>query len=199
MAESLEFGGSGEPFPPEGERVSPKIKMKTFPSLYVTLCIREWFKRGENSDAIQESKALIQTGKLGLRNYIPLRQMNVFLASLFNAALGGFTGWCRSLLQPPPTPPLHLFCLFLKLNFAREDFWFVHTAAAKKFRSQGLHPNFPAALPATLFPKGDSDCQLVFPLATISVADKMSLDFTFFIHLWDGVNFPQKVGQKGLK
>ena len=105
VAESLEFGGSGEPFPPEGERVSPKIKMKTFPSLYVTLCIREWFKRGENSDAIQESKALIQTGKLGLRNYIPLRQMNVFLASLFNAALGGFTGWCRSLLQPPPPPP----------------------------------------------------------------------------------------------
>ena len=88
-----------------------------------------------------------------------------------------------------PPPPLHLFCLFLKLNFAREDFWFVHTAAAKKFRSQGLHPNFPAALPATLFPKGDSDCQLVFPLATISVADKMSLDFTFFIHLWDGVDF----------
>ena len=31
MAESLEFGGGGEPFPPEGERVSPKIKMKTFP------------------------------------------------------------------------------------------------------------------------------------------------------------------------
>ena len=69
MAESLEFGGGGEPFPQEGERVSPKIKMKTFPSLYVTLCIREWFKRMENSDAIQESKALIQTGKLGLRNY----------------------------------------------------------------------------------------------------------------------------------
>ena len=119
---------------------------------------------------------------------ILLRQMNVFLASLFNAALGGFLGWCRSLLHPPPSP-LHLFCLFLKLNFAREDFWFVHTAAAKKFRSQGLHPNFPAALPATLFPKGDSDCQLVFPLATISVADKMSLDFTFFTHLWDGVDF----------
>ena len=43
VAESLEFGGGGEPFPPEGERVSPKIKMKTFTNCMV-FCIQKTFE-----------------------------------------------------------------------------------------------------------------------------------------------------------